>query len=362
MPNYFKLDSNVDLTYTDANGDQQLVKDAIQVVSGTDGSVTITNDDGSLDDFSIVEDLATTTSISGRGVVFNEKGEIIASKGNIVFRDAEGNTLSLNSIKYRNIKEDALNNTYLRDQSLTDKTNGTKDFVSVNQILEASQESVLSPGNGNVIQVNQIQTINTDNVEILTVPLSEANQVFVKCKVIVDQDALVTLYDETIAEEPITLTSSKVTCSGDTPLYLTYSGNLPQIEDDIAYNTSYTAIYNNFYKRFFQSARQDGDTFQRNAPHNLVLRSDVPFSLGYMNIIVSDTKSSQQLKSGKVILNDTELFSLKFDDAYEDIEYTISSLDPSEPIGIWYSDKSTKGFTINLERKFTGTVYWETIR
>ena len=362
MPNYFKLDTNVDLTYIDPDGVHQLVKDAIQVVSGTDGSSEITNNDGSFDDFTAIGDLTTTTSISGRGVLFNDTGDIIASKGNMVFRDAEGNTLSLNSIKYRNVKEDALNNTYLRDQSLRDKTEGTKEYVSVNQILEASQESVLAPGNGNVVQVNQIQTVNNDTIEILTVPLSDTNNILIKCKVIVSQDAVVTLVDETISGGEVELTSSRVTCSTDTPLYLTYSGSLEQIVDDVNFKTSYTAIYNNFYKRFFQSGRQLGDSFEQDAPHKLVLRSTVPFSLGYMNIIVSDQKNNQQIKSSSIIMNDSDIHVLKFEEDFEDINYTITSLDASEPIGLWFTDKSASGFTINLDRKFTGRIFWEAIR
>ena len=135
MPNYFKLDSNVDLTYIDSEGNEKIVKDAIQVVSGTDGSETITNDRGIIEDYTVVNDLTSVKSISGRGIIFDSIGDIVAKKGNIVLRDGIGNNLTVSSIKYNNIKENSIGTNSLRDKSLVDVTNGTKDYITVNQIL-----------------------------------------------------------------------------------------------------------------------------------------------------------------------------------------------------------------------------------
>lgn len=359
MPDFFKLDSNIDLSYIDSNGEHQIIKDAIQVVSGTDGSSVITNEDGTISDYTIVSDLTTSTSISGRGILFSETGDIVAKKGNLVFRDAEGNILTPNLVRYKNVKEDSLNNTFLRDKSLEDVTSGTKEYLSVNQILEAAKQSVLAPGTGNILQASQKKEINTDSVELLTIPLTPSNQVTVKGKVIVPSDATLTLVDETISGSYIELAKSEVKVKSETPVYINFTGNLEHTTEDIEYSVSKTAIYNSFYKRFFQSSRQEGESYTQDSPHKLVLRSSTPFTIGYLNILVSDEKRGNDVIGSQVVLNDSNIYNIVFDEPLEDENYIISDLTASDIVGVWYSDKKNTGFTINLDRNFTGTINWE---
>ena len=362
MPNYFKLDSNVDLTYIDSEGNEKIVKDAIQVVSGTDGSETITNDRGIIEDYTVVNDLTSVKSISGRGIIFDSIGDIVAKKGNIVLRDGIGNNLTVSSIKYNNIKENSIGTNSLRDKSLVDVTNGTKDYITVNQILASAQKTVLSAGNGNVVQASNKKDIDSTISELLTIPLSKDNQVLVKCKINVAEDAYITLSDTTISGGEVELAQTQVKTTGLTCAYITYSGQLEHLQDDVNFDTSKVAVYNSFYKRFFTNSRQTGDTYTKDSPHKLTLASTVPFSVAYMNIIVSDNKANEKVINGSIILNNQNRYTLKFEDEFEDDEYIISSLDSSEPISIWWSDKKSSGFVINLDRNFSGTVYWEAIK
>jgi hypothetical protein len=362
MPNYFKLDSNIDLSYTDNEGNEKIVKDAIQVVSGTDGSSTITDSRGLVEDYTLVDDITETTSISGRGILFDNIGDILAKKGNLLFRDTSGNVLTLDSIKYNNIKEDSINNTYFRDKSLDSVTNGTKDYVSVNQLLKTAQESVLAPGNGNIVQATNKKEIDSDLLELLTVPLSDSNIVSVKCKINMTQDAYITLTDTTISGGEVVLSDVEIKTDRLSCAYLNYTGTLEYLQDSFEYDTSNTAIYNSFYKRFFTNSRIVGDSYEKDAPHKLTLKSSSPFSVAYMNIIVSDNKRKDTVKNGTIILNNQDRHVLRFDEDFEDNEYVISSLETSEAISVWWVDKKSSGFTINLDRNFTGSIYWEVVR
>ena len=359
MGNFFKIDSNVDLSYTNKEGNGKVVKDAIQLVSGTDGSSILTNSNGQIDDYTLVDDLTATTSISGRGILFNETGDIIAKKGNFVLRDDNGNIFSLDDIKYNNIKEDSLNKMYLRDQSLVDITNGNTNYISMDQLIDSAKQTVLSTGNGNIVQITNNKQINTTTSEIMTVPLSKENTVFIKCKVIVSQDAYITLSDTTDEENPIELSQTEITSKGSNNAYINYIGSLDHIEDDITYDTSKTTIYNSFYKRFFMSSRQEGDTYIKDAPHKLTLTSTVPFEIAYMNIIVSDKRNNELVKNGITVFKDQDRGNILFDNEFIDDDYIISSLESSSPVNLWWSNKSKSNFTINVDKPFTGYITWE---
>ena len=192
--------------------------------------------------------------------------------------------------------------------------------------------------------------------------MSKDNQVLVKCKINVAEDAYITLSDTTISGGEVELAQTQVKTTGLTCAYITYSGQLEHLQDDVNFDTSKVAVYNSFYKRFFTNSRQTGDTYTKDSPHKLTLASTVPFSVAYMNIIVSDNKANEKVINGSIILNNQNRYTLKFEDEFEDDEYIISSLDSSEPISIWWSDKKSSGFVINLDRNFSGTVYWEAIK
>ena len=377
MAKFFKLDSNIDGHYTDYNGDEQVIKNFIQVVSGTDGSSVTPDIYGQVSDVQNVEDLTVITSISGRGILYSAEGKTVGKKGDLIIRDVDNNTFSLFNIIYNTIRENEDLSSYIRDQSLINVTNNSDIFLDLNNLINGAKQNILSPGNGNIIQFARKDISNNSELYIRTVPVSSENKVTVSGKIIISQECLAELVDAPEgADETILATVYLSPRSGTIkPLYINWSGVLPQYninQTNATFIQSQTAdenferenkiIYNNFLKKHFQKV--DDSTGQTNSvyfKHKVVLRIKTgTFIQASLNMMISDTTPYEQVERGTIKVQNQLTSDVRLTNSFPATDYSIV-LSTSIPVKTWYSQKVVDGFIVNYNRSFTGILYWTAI-
>lgn len=87
--------------------------------------------------------------------------------------------------------------------------------------------------------------------------------------------------------------------------------------------------------------------------------SNEPINNSSIDCIIFDTTKSDKLgrKSGNISFNNQDLYKITFKTPFSDSNYSIS-LSCNKNINMFYSNKTSSGFTIRAEKKFTGTVDW----
>jgi hypothetical protein len=377
MAKFFKLDSNIDGHYIDYNGDEQVIKNFIQVVSGVDGSSVTPNVYGQVSDIENVDDLTAITSISGRGILYSSEGKIVGKKGDLIIRDVDNNQFSINTITYKTIKENDDLSSYLRDQSLVNVTNNSDIFLDLNNLIKGAKQNVLSPGNGNIIQFGRRDISNNSEIYLRTVPISSENKVIISGKVIVSQECVAELVDAPEGTQETVLASVYLSprSSAIKPLYINWGGILPQYNitnPDTYFIESQTVdedferenkiIYNNFLKKHFQ--KTEDSTGQVNSiyfKHKVVLRIKTgTFLQASLNMMVSDTTPYEQIERGTINVQNQLTSDVRFSNVFPASDYSIV-LSTSIPVKTWYSQKSADGFIINYNRAFMGKLYWTAI-
>jgi hypothetical protein len=200
--NFFKLDTNIDGTYTDENGETITISNMIQTVGATDGAAAFPNNEklvSILDPGEIqsIPDLTNVVSISGHGILYDENGRPYAYKGDLVFRDGRGNQSSLTKLinKVKSIREKG-NLLFMRDKSVQQYTSDT-DGIELNELIDAAIFKTGTFGTGNIVQAARGQDTDVSVVSVLTVRLSPDHYVWITGSAMVNQNTIIQLRDVT---------------------------------------------------------------------------------------------------------------------------------------------------------------------
>jgi len=371
---YFKLDTNVDGTYIDDDGNVQRIEEAIQAVGATDGPAaypgsnkgepSFTSDE--LKDLPLSEeDLTAYVNKFGHGFLYNADGTPYAYKGDLVFRDIS----STATLKDMYAKADTIfekgNSLYLRDKSI--QSFNTSDFgVNLDDLIDKSIRKTGLFTNGNVVQAVRSYKTNTPYVQIFTVKLSLNNYVWVVGSAVVQGSGTVKLVN--ITKNAVLHTSYVDAESEDslTPIYISYVGKLGIESDELIEfgDECDPYIWNSFLKKFF--VRTQKTISETDVPImyelQLQIEGDGNLITGAVNMLCTDDYSVEDtiLNGYETIIEGTEI-DVTFDEELGFSDYSVV-LDCEDIVQIWYDEKGTTGFKIKTERTYTGRVFWTVIK
>lgn len=366
--NLFKLDGNVDGTYVDTDGNVIPIENMIQAVGATDGPAAYPTNTSrfakfSEDDLLDLENnsinVQQNVNISGHGIIYDESGNPIAHSGDIVLRDGKNNFTTLNGLldKVNTIFVDTDGKNYLRDVSL--QSYNTNDMgVNLDDLIAKTVDDSGMYGTGNVVQLASNYNVNESSVSIYTVELSENNNVFVVANASISGQATLQLRDTTAN---IVLDYSYVKAESDKsiPVYLSYTGPLPEISSEVTESTCNKYVWSSFLKRFF-SFKNTESLFRSHQIALEVLEGN-PYYRGTLNIICHDDGiGTETITSGNEILSDAETCQIVFETEMPAETYSIT-LQLENSISSWYTDKTINGFTVNFENRYTGNLIWSAI-
>lgn len=376
------FDSNIDAYYVDIKGNLKKVENVIQVVSGTDGSTSYPlpgEENIPESELSDITDLEVQVSNIGHGILYNKDGSPYAHKGEMVFRDGLGNKSTIRSIinKVSTINQRNLD-TKLKDTSLNQVIQTTLG-LDLDQIILNAQVIKNPFGTGNIRQAVRNSDRNKTQVSVITIPITQNNHVWILGKASVQGDAIVQLIDLT-AETVLDTSNVKILNPGSIiPVFLSYAGTLPEVTKPIDAECD-VAIYNSFFKRYFTK----NETIENNSNNiheiALVVIKDLtitdrefesveeagsvvdktPFVHGTIDMLVMDTPSTEKILNDRIIVRESTEHNISFDNELPNDTYSIN-IQTDLFVQVWYSEKTTSGFTINFEREFTGVVYWTVV-
>jgi hypothetical protein len=365
---FFKLDSNIDGTYFDTNNELKVVENMIQIVGATDGPAAYPNSNKLSANFAISEldeipDLTNVVGTRGHGILYNEKGNPIAYKGDLVFRD-KNNTITLNgAISKANSISVRGNDVALRDKSLQE-FNSSQNGVSLDDMIEASLQNSSSTGGGNIIEAIRNEELNTTFCDVFTIRLSSENSVWISCCALMKEAATLRLRDVSTG---IVLDTAYIepTNGNIMPVYLSYVGSLQkETEIEVTANECSPIIWNSFLKKHFK----EKDFFEQVPSHQIRLEvveneetSETPtFIKGNVNMLVMDDNvSSVVVYNGESIVDNKDTVDILFEEM-PSLDFSIS-IQAETPVQVWYDQKSTIGFKIRFERPYNGRVFWSAI-
>jgi hypothetical protein len=374
----FKLDTNIDGNYSDVSNTILSVENFIQVVNASDGSGEADPDiNGKLSTTDGITDLTTVTSISGHGIIYNNAGEVVGEKGNLVIRDGLGNNFSFKTFRNSTVQETADKQIYMRDASVANYLVNADSRIALDNLINGAEKTVVSPGNGNLVQIARKDSQNKNKVFIDTVNLSETNIVVVSGKVTANKETVFDLVDTYPGKETVlaTVFFTPRKAGYVKPAFINWSGTLEfydlnqdafdyyedtACEEEVT-KEDRTTVYNSYYKRHFIESNTDVNTFSTRT-HRLTLKSrdGSVFEAGDLNIIVFDGTPSSAIRQGYLDIDNKSLATVFFDEAFPESDYSVS-LAASGFVESWYSNKRLDGFTVNLERNFTGRIYWTAV-
>jgi hypothetical protein len=376
------FDSNIDAYYVDVKGNLKKVENVIQVVSGTDGSTSYPlpgEENIPESELSDITDLEVQVSNIGHGILYNKDGSPYAHKGEMVFRDGLGNKSTIRSVinKVSTINQRNLD-TKLKDTSLNQVIQTTLG-LDLDQIILNAQVIKNPFGTGNIRQAVRNSDRNKTQVSVITIPITQNNHVWILGKASVQGDAIVQLIDLT-AETVLDTSNVKILNPGNIiPVFLSYAGTLPEVTKPIDAECD-VAIYNSFFKRYFTK----NETIENNSNNiheiALVVITDLtitdsefeaveeagsvvdktPFVQGTIDMLVIDTPSTEKILNDRIIVRESTEHDISFDNELPNDTYSIN-IQTDLFVQVWYSEKTTSGFTINFEREFTGVVYWTVV-
>ena len=374
--NSFKLDSNIDGTYIDSENNVLTISNMIQVVGAADGPVAypgVADPEApftvaEIQAFSDFEDLTVVTNNVGHGLLYDDEGRPYAHKGELVFRDGQGNVASLSRLisNVNSIFEEGAT-VYLRDKSLQEFN--TSDLgVSLDQLINRSIENASSFNSGNIVQAARNRETFKNGVSVLTVNLSENNVVWIAGHALVNEPTQVQVRD--VSTDTV-LTTGWISPESNNyaPVNVSWVGTLEVLDEETQdENGCSSAIWDAFNKKFFVIKE---DALALNI-HELALETVVEgvsgsepgndFLQGTINIVCIDNTvdDNTAIENGEVVFDNTDSVSVEFDTEMPNDEYSIN-LQSQEYNQLWYTDKSTKGFTVRSERTYTGSCFWTAI-
>lgn len=365
----FKLDSNVDGTYFDKNGDVQTIENMIQAVGGTDGPAIYPNSNNLsapiAEDELDLTDLTVATNTLGHGILYDKNGQPIAYKGDLVIRDGLGNVIPLNKAlqKAHTISEEG-DSVYLRDYTLQEYNTSDKG-VSLDDMISAAIQKVTALGGGNIVQAVRNDDTNTSSVSVYTVRLSANNKVWIVGSAMVSGPTTIQIRDvstDTILDTGYV--NAKTT--NLVPVFVSYVGTLTLLEDDqgVTIEECQPHVWNSFLKRHFKV--KDSEENQIVQSHQIALET-VPisggttFTMGSINLLaMDDIVENIIIKNGEEVIVETDSATIAFDEELTSESYSIT-LQAQTPIQVWYDQKTAGGFRIKLERNYTGSIFWSAI-
>lgn len=365
---FFKLDSNIDGTYKDENGEVVTIPNMIQVVGAADGSVGYSNKLGEFDisesELEEIIDLENQVNNSGHGILYDSSGKAYAFKGDLVFRDGNGNQGTLSTLinKINSVSVEG-NNVFLRDKTLQQYNTSNKG-VLLNDILDnvLFKSGVL--GVGNIVFAARAEDVNASTVSVFTNRISNNSYIWITGSAMVNKPTTIQVRDVT-ANANVVLDISRIDPNGNNymPVFVSYFGKVAEVSAGVDQDTCDPYIWNSYLKRFFtKSAQSKQTTFI----HEIALEiydgeEDDVFERGNINVVCVDLEKDQDvIYSGFKYLNDEFSTDVSFDEL-EDSDYSVS-FQHSGNEQCWYTNKETSGFTINFERSYTGVVYWLVVK
>lgn len=371
--NLFLLDTNVDGVYVDSDNSEHKIENLIQVVGGSDGSISSPPISGNnkidIDPIELqdIDDVDIVRGNRGHGLLYDKFGKKYAQKGDLVFRD-NTNQASLKTIvnKVKSILETNTLDVSLFDSSLSNLTRSTRG-ITLDSLIDKALSNVSPFGLGNVVQATRNSNSNNISVSIFTSQITPDNTIWAVGHVVVKGSGTVRIRDLTSD----TILTTSYACSENKsdliPVYVSYVGSIPEASTTITSESCCsfdTSIYNSFYKRFFTKKIDhvsniheialeivsDGTDEDGNEIINL-------YSHASLNVLLMDAVTQGSAYTGSVISDNSTQVEVKFDVEIDTIDYSIA-IQTGNPIQTWYSDKSKEGFVVNFEREYTGDIYW----
>lgn len=269
---------------------------------------------------------------------------------------------------------------------------GTKVFSIDRYIKNEYYTSSLSPEYRRKTD-GSWQWHDVPNMKIITPTLDDDKIAYIIAKLpirlvyTIDYPVVFRLYNETLGIEldrvsftnnvkedetqQVTLTySGKMSDTSQTPITCTCPGFTPAPEIDEPHNTIKVQFYvDNYY-------HNDGTSDVYNDNGELVYlaherrlfgipnpgnRNDL--STSSIDVLLYNTLVVDKVgrKIGQLSFNSEIQKQVIFDIPFDSADYSIS-LSNNKNINMWYDGKTSKGFTIKAENKFTGTVDWTAIK
>jgi hypothetical protein len=365
--NFFKLDTNVDGTYSNEDGDVITIPNMIQVVGATDGAAAFPNNEkkvSNLDPAEInsIPDLTNVVGISGHGILYDEKGRPYAYKGDLVFRDGRGNKSSLSRLinKVNSINKKG-NELFLRDSSLQEY-NTSDSGIELNELIDAAIFRSGSFGVGNIVQVARGQDYGVSSSSVFTVRLSPNHYVWITGSAMVDQETTIQLRDVT-ADEVLDVDFVKPVGDNITPVFVSYFGKLGDVTEDLTEDKCQPYIWNSFVKRFFTETDKTGnDRFIHEVAIEIVPPDEETpahtFSRGSVNIVcIDEIDAFDIVYSGTELVVDVPEFQVSLPAEMPSANYSVS-IQLDNPVQNWFISKDESSFTIKFDRNFSGAIFW----
>jgi len=368
---YFNLDSNIDGFYVDEDGNVNIVDNMIGVVGATDGAPASpeTAAKGAPLSSDTIDSLvsqglnpAKIRSLLGHGLVYDDKGNHIANKGEMFFRDGQGNFSTLKKLTGQtNLILEEGSDLKLRDYSLVDKGYTNTAGISLDELMKYANLKTTNFSKGNILQLSRNYEIAGDTVSVPTVSLTEDAVVWAVGRIMARGSGEVRLRhleSDTVLDTGYFSFPSKFVM----PCYISWIGNLeqyPETQSQYSKRCVDTTwdVKTKSFKRIYNPS---GALVQ---PHTLVLESlDTDFTYGYLNIMCMEpkTRQSADFKTGSVYMS-SDNYAIIFDQAFEDDGYSIN-IQLESPLQSWYSKKTPNGFDINIDRAYEGKVTWSAIK
>jgi hypothetical protein len=359
---FFKLDGNIDGTYFDENDEIKVIENMVQVVAEADGPPLspASNTLGSSIKPSTLSDpsqLKINVNTRGHGIIYDDNGDPVAYKGELVFRDAQENVISLSNAasdsKTISEQEEKVN---LRDKSLQEY-NQSEDGIFLDDMIEAAKQNTTPLGGGNVYQAIRNEEFLSSQADVFTINLSDSSYVWITACAIVNGPATLQLRDVTTDE---ILDTAYIEARSDNlmPVYLSYIGTLSNKITSTATQADCTPkIWNAFLKKYF-ALRQD---VSNNYIHQIrleITEGTSPFIKGNVNMLVmGESNESIETKSGQELVTNSNTVNVTLAEPLVSTDYSIS-IQAETPIQTWYEQKSKGSFVIRFERPYNGNVHW----
>lgn len=367
---YQKLDSNIDGFYVDENGNVSLVNDMIGVVGATDGppaypanianNAPLTESDLSLLGRSNISPTIVNNS-NGHGIVYDKEGNPIAQKGDLYFKDGKGNFTNFYDLINRSkmIRENK-GKTRLKDATLEKAGYTSKVGISLSELINLSSLANTSFSKGNILQAARNYKANNTSLEVDTISLKEEAIVWIIGRVSVLGDGQAILKSNGTPLQTINYAHPDLSSY---PVYFSWLGSLP-IDVAEPLPTGCNVYEWDFAsKTFKKNVNDSNDTFY---DHKITIETEATFSNGTLNVMCFETQSRDlsNVKTGSDVMtrenSDTKL-DIEFDEEFPDEDYSIA-IQLEDALQTWYSNKSSSGFTINIERAYSGSIYWTAIK
>jgi len=369
---YFNLDSNIDGFYVDAEGNIKIVDDMIGVVGASDGpsaypSSAVKGADFTTEEVKQIEEsgrfVQAIKNRYGHGLVYDQQGRYRGRKGELFFKDGRGNFSTLHRLTGRvNLISQQGGETRLRDYSLSQNGYTQPSGINLDELLRLASLRATSFSKGNILQLARNYGLNDLRLEIPTVSLATDAVVWVVARVMVSGSGTIALkHVETDKVLDVAAYDHPRTCV--MPCYISWVGNLSHYTDSNEETSCRNTVWDFNTKTF---KRVYNPSSEKLLPHTLSVEMDGnrSFLYAHMNIMCMESRVRQvaNIISGEsVVTSESTKIQVKFDVAYENTDYSIC-INLENCLQTWYTDKTTEGFTINIEREYVGKVFWTVVR